>query len=230
MSVSSVTSQEGKKLKTEKKGRDNAAYMREYRAKKKLTLVGENSNTKHVTPRANNRTSKPFDYSRYMLVTLLCAGSLFLITEQVTFYQACGYNLVYAIFLAVLLEVTPVAMAYFASVYKKPLLNIAIIPAVLSIGAVIFLGLQSRSNTAENVTRGTAVLESQIELLQEQAKEAEGKKLDRIQSEILKKQEALRHELPKNQTDTVPELWIFAVIRFFAFVYNLIFARLLGGS
>ncbi len=207
-----------------------ASYMREYRAKKKLTIVTSNNNAKPVTPRANTKTSKPFNYSRYMLVMLLSAGSLFLITEQVTFYRACSYNIPYSIFLAVLLEITPLSMAYFASVYKKPLLNIAILPAVFCIGAVIFLGLQSRSTTAENVTRGTAVLESQIELLQEQAKEAEGKKLDRIQSEILKKQEALRHELPKNQTDTVPELWIFAVIRFFAFVYNLIFAKLLGSS
>lgn len=171
---------------------------------------------------------KQFNFSA--LVLLLLANSYFLCHEQVTFYRACGYTLPFSIFLAILLEITPIALAYFATVYKKPLLNFAIIPAIFCIGAVIFLGLESRANLADNVTRATDILTQQVSMLQEQAKEAEGKKLDRIQSEILKKQEILRQELPKKQADTVPELWIFAVIRFFAFVYNLIFAKLLAGQ
>ncbi len=205
-----------------------ADYMREYRARKKLSIVPPNSNGKPVTSRVNTKPIKQFDYKPWMLVTLLCASSLFLITEQVTFYRACGYNVVYSIFLAILLEITPISLAFFASVYKKPLLNIAIIPAIFCIGSVIYLGLQSRASTADNVTHGTEILVSQIEMLKDQAKEAEGRKLERIQTEILKKQEILREQLPKKQADTVPELWIFAVIRFFAFVYNLIFAKLLA--
>lgn len=169
---------------------------------------------------------KEFNFS--LIVLLILCNSFFLCYEQVTFYRACGYTLPLSIFLAILLEITPISLAYFASVYKKPMLNFAIIPAIFCIGAVIFLGLQSRANSTENVTRGTDILTEQISMLQEQAKEAEGKKLERLQTEILKKQEILRQQLPTKQANAVPELWIFAVIRFFAFVYNLIFAKLLA--
>jgi hypothetical protein len=227
--------------------------MREYYRQKKeaakvgMTLISSNGGENHVSttfkpgfeqadkPLVEQGLTdfKPFKPTKdHIAAVVLCAfilaNTAFLVNEQIRYYLTKGYTVWYALFVALLSEVSVILLAFFgkwATGWRKVQVYLTLMASLFCTLSVVYLGIDRTQSEEQKNAEIIALMREEIEVIRPLLLEK-----PKLAPRLLKKEEDLRTFLQANRIAIGPfETWVLTFIRVLSLLWNIVFAGLVGG-